>query len=481
MTRRTVTVLVGTDHHAFDRLVSWADRWAAAHPEDDVLVQHGASGAPTTAQGRDIMPPAELRDRCARSDIVVTHGGPGTIMDARAAGHRPIVLPREPARGEHVDDHQLRFSTWAAGKQLITRVADVPQLDARVVGCGVAGTRDSSGATHDTEQTAARVEQLVARRRTGRSSASPGATTTVYIGGWGRSGSTLLECLLARLDDVVVLGEVTHLWERGIQRDELCACGQHFSACPFWIEVGKHAFGGWEQVDIEHLLTLKAAVDRQRRMPSTARRHTSAPLRRKILDYAEHYRRVYDAAIEVSGASVVVDSSKDVPTALTLSHHRDIDLRVLHMVRDSRGVAYSWSKVVPRPESSGEDTMPQFTAAWSTTMWLSLNTAISGLRHRGVPVAQVRYEDLATDAASTVRSAWQTLGLPGSGELPMLDACTIELRPTHSVAGNPMRFRTGLTTLRQDTEWRSAMSARDRRLVTLMSYPMLRRLGYRGK
>jgi UDP-N-acetylglucosamine transferase subunit ALG13 len=41
---------------------------------------------------------------------VVSHGGPSTVMDARMAGRLPIVVARDPMRGEHVDDHQRRFA-----------------------------------------------------------------------------------------------------------------------------------------------------------------------------------------------------------------------------------------------------------------------------------------------------------------------------------------------------------------------------------
>ena len=480
MNTRTITVLVGTDHHPFDRLVAWADHWAAEHPQDDVLVQHGATSPPRRATGLDIMPPDELRARCAASDVVITHGGPGTITDAKASGHRPLVLARDPKLGEHVDAHQQRFVAWAAGKDLITRLADVDELQSMLADDPGRRTRSTDVDALDTERTAASVQQLVAATESGRRPVALDATKVVFIGGWGRSGSTLLEALLARLDGVVVLGEVTHLWERGLGGDELCACGQPFSRCPFWVHVGKQAFGGWDQVDLDRVRELKAEVDRQRRMPTTARRRLDREHRATILEYTQLFRSIYDAAAEVSGADVVVDSSKEIPLAMALSHDAQIDLRVLHMVRDSRGVAHSWSKLVERPEAHGE-AMPQFSARWSTTMWLSLNAAVAGLRHRRVPVARVRYEDLVDDAVDTVRGAWRELGLPGDGELPMVDAGTIELRPTHSVAGNPMRFQTGLTTLRQDDEWRTSMPARDRRLVTAMSYPMLRYFGYRGR
>jgi len=306
------------------------------------------------------------------------------------------------------------------------------------------------------------------------------ATTLLYIGGSGRSGSTLLECLLARLDNVVVLGEVAHLWERGVLANETCACSERFSECPFWTEVGRRAFGGWDTVDVQRVSALKDKVDRQRRLWRTAQRHPAEELTRDAEEYAGYYRRIYDAAKEVSGAAVVVDSSKVAPTAMALSYEKNLDLRVLHIVRDSRGVAYSWTKLVSRPETESGEPMPQLPVSRSAALWLSHNLSIGLLRRRGVPVTRIRYEDLVEDAAGTVRTAWRALALPGSGELPMLDESRIQLTRTHSVAGNPMRFRTGVTTLRPDVAWRSAMTARDRRFVTTVTYPVLRMMGYTG-
>lgn len=301
--------------------------------------------------------------------------------------------------------------------------------------------------------------------------------TVLYVGGWGRSGSTLLECVLAEAEQTVALGEVVWLWERGLARNELCACGEPFHDCPFWTEVGRVAFGGWHRVDPARMASLKDAVDRQRRMVHSVRRRPGAAFRTQVRDYAGHFQQVYRAAAAVSGARVVIDSSKEIPTALALSHLDDLDLRVLHIVRDSRGVAYSWSKVVERPEAGGEP-MPQFSPVKSTALWLSGNLTVVGLTHRGVPLTRLRYEDLVAAPTHSIEQAWRALDLPGRADVPMVDATTVELHPTHSVAGNPMRFRTGLTQLRRDDAWRTAMPPRDRRLVTAMSYPVLKAFGY---
>jgi UDP-N-acetylglucosamine transferase subunit ALG13 len=121
-----VLVVVGTDHHPFDRVVGWADEWAASHPDLRVLVQYGTSRAPATAEGRDLLPVSELTALMSEATAVVCHGGPGTIMGAREAGHVPIVVPRRSDLGEHVDDHQVRFATRVEAAGQVHLATDQP-------------------------------------------------------------------------------------------------------------------------------------------------------------------------------------------------------------------------------------------------------------------------------------------------------------------------------------------------------------------
>jgi UDP-N-acetylglucosamine transferase subunit ALG13 len=106
----TVVVSVGTDHHQFDRLVRWIDTWAASHPDTTAFVQRGASQAPIGVPSEEMVAHGDLLHLFANAAVVVSHGGPSTVMDARASGRLPIVVPRDPDRGEHVDGHQMRFA-----------------------------------------------------------------------------------------------------------------------------------------------------------------------------------------------------------------------------------------------------------------------------------------------------------------------------------------------------------------------------------
>jgi UDP-N-acetylglucosamine transferase subunit ALG13 len=120
--RPLLLVTVGTDHHPFDRLVRWVDGWlggspAAARAEVRCLMQTGTSAPPAgPADWSPYLAHDALKAAMAEAAAVVCHGGPGTILGARHAGAVPIVVPRQHRLGEHVDDHQVRFSRRLAAE-----------------------------------------------------------------------------------------------------------------------------------------------------------------------------------------------------------------------------------------------------------------------------------------------------------------------------------------------------------------------------
>jgi UDP-N-acetylglucosamine transferase subunit ALG13 len=104
-----ILVAVGTHHQPFDRLLRAAD--AAARALDERLVaQVGPSRVPLQAEVHVVLPPARFEALLVEARVVVLHGGSSSFLQARALGRRPIVVPRRPEHGEHVDDHQVRFA-----------------------------------------------------------------------------------------------------------------------------------------------------------------------------------------------------------------------------------------------------------------------------------------------------------------------------------------------------------------------------------
>ncbi len=124
-----VLVVAGTDHHPFDRLVGYLDEWLAQHPGAvRCLVQYGASAPPLRADGVALLSHDDLQAAMAEATVVVTHGGPATITEARSYGHVPICVPRDPSRGEHVDDHQQRFARHLADAGLVVVTPTAAEL-----------------------------------------------------------------------------------------------------------------------------------------------------------------------------------------------------------------------------------------------------------------------------------------------------------------------------------------------------------------
>ena len=287
--------------------------------------------------------------------------------------------------------------------------------------------------------------------------------------------------MLSQVSEHVSAGEVVHLWGRGLAANELCGCGLEFADCPFWAEVGRIGFGGWEQVDVREVLSLQRRVDRNRYIifmivPRLSRRYA-----RDLASYVALLRPLYRAISEAADGSVVVDSSKHASTAFLLRRVEDLDLQVIHLVRDSRGVAYSLLKKVRRPEVVGDEAFMHSTPVWrSGTEWMLFNLLFHVLRLSGTPTTRVRYEDVVGDPSGAIRQlSWRPSGT-SVDQLDFIRGHEVTLAIDHTVSGNPMRFRHGAFEIASDEIWRHSMGSRDRRLTSMLTWPLLKAYGYVG-
>ena len=307
-------------------------------------------------------------------------------------------------------------------------------------------------------------------------------TRVLFISGVGRSGSTLVERALGTDPRLVVLGEVTHLWERSLLMDELCGCGEAFSQCPFWTEVGERAFGGWHTLDAERIVATRARLDRVSRTPRLLYTLGGRAYRDEVRWYGSLYAAIYRAAAEVSQAEVVVDSSKQPSIPYVLTHQGSLDVRVLHCVRDSRAVAYSWTKTVSRPEAQVESfgTMTRYSPAKLSVVWMVHNLSSLATRLTGQPVTTLRYEDWVRQPRAATSRILLACGLEPTPAEAISDS-TVRLVTNHTCSGNPLRFRTGDVDVRLDERWREDLPTRSNRLVTTMTLPLLRLFDYVGR
>jgi Sulfotransferase family len=303
----------------------------------------------------------------------------------------------------------------------------------------------------------------------------------IYIAGSGRSGSTLVERTLGDIPGWVNVGELIELFRKPSVATELCGCGRSFAACEFWSEVGRLAFDSWSPETFQRIGTLQQRVSRQRYLPQLllARVRTSASLSSAMREYGEFYRRLYNAIADVAGADVVVDSSKWPGQALALQR-LNIPISLFHLVRDPRGVAYSWSKAeVARPHGGEGSVMAAHGAGATALRWTAFQTEIAIIRPNFSRSTRMRYEDFVSDPSGRLRAALRDLGLDRYNDrLSHVHRNNLELSQSHGIAGNPSRFNHGVVRLRLDDAWKDALPRADRIQVTALAAPWLMRLGY---
>ena len=306
--------------------------------------------------------------------------------------------------------------------------------------------------------------------------AARGAVKILYVMGRGRSGSTIFSTVLGELDGFVSVGEVRYLWDPVLSAGGECGCGEAVVACPVWSrvlerldDVRREEVAGWQREVVRERNTLRLLRAPRGRTGWAA-----------LDGYATVMGRVYKALAEVTGARVIVDSSKRPSYAALLQHSTGSAPYYLHLVRDPRASAFSWRHRKHQSVRGEGREVTRRNALDSTLRWTLLNLGAEAVaRKAGDGQAMtLRFEDFIAAPRPTVERVCAFLG-ERPAKTPFVDDNTVELKAHHTLAGNPARFSTGVVKLRSnDEEWRAGQSRKERLVTTALSLPFLRRYGY---
>ena len=202
----------------------------------------------------------------------------------------------------------------------------------------------------------------------------------VYVAGARNCGSTLLDAILGNAPGARSLGEVGGFHRYG--PGEACACRLPATSCRPCGEASA---------------ALHAARDdfhRVARLPLKERRlHWTLLGTRARRRYAELADVIFRSVVGSTGCRVLIDSSKNATRAAALAHDSELDVRVIHLVRDGRGYLRSRRS---RAALDGTRYIPPLEMA----SWLAKNLLIATLLRRTLPPDRYllcRYEDLLTD------------------------------------------------------------------------------------
>jgi hypothetical protein len=303
----------------------------------------------------------------------------------------------------------------------------------------------------------------------------------VYILGWVRSGSTLLDTLLGELEGFFSCGELRYLWDRGLIKGWMCGCGSPLPQCEVWSRILERAFEEGSPVPAREIARKHLNVVRTRRLPRVLYQSPGARFNWPELEsYTETLQRLYLAIGEATGSRVLVDSSKFAQDAALLRLLPAVDAYYVHLVRDPRAVAHSnLRKKTSQPDPLEPVEMALWSPAQTAARWSRFNLAAEAVRarHRRGASIRLRYEDLIEHPAEALERILRMLGEEHNG-LAFVEDHVVEFNENHTVWGNPSRFKRGKVELRLDDEWLDKLENRARLVSTLVCAPLLLRYGY---
>lgn len=253
----------------------------------------------------------------------------------------------------------------------------------------------------------------------------------IYIAGNGRSGSTLLDIVLGSHPGAFSAGELTFIGRQGLD-EERCSCGEKIGACPFWRDV-RAAWRRRGGSDIERYRELHWRFERNKvslRTLVQSRVRPSADFR----EYCAAIETLFDALHEVSGARLLIDSSKTPARVAVLRSFADV--RVLHLCREFSGVLNSSQRGFEKDIDAGvEVAIPPRRTRKVLADWVLTNT-LAEVFSVGADRQHVHYSEL-------VQSPESVIALLGGGQ--DLTSAPRTFSAEHMLAGNRMRLKPSIT------------------------------------
>jgi len=264
--------------------------------------------------------------------------------------------------------------------------------------------------------------------------------SVIYIGGYGRSGSTILGTLLGSGDDVVHLGELACLRDDWANSRRRCSCGELFPECPQWSQLQPESAlssDDWRVLRrLEHLASLPRLA-----VGLVSRRE------KEVLD---RYARVFLSTVSgITGSRTLVDSSKTARAAasrpLALARYGHIEVKIVHLTRSGTRCLQSLLRTGSNWELEGRDVAGRTGPIRNTLGWLMANLAATLIgrlffRHK---YYRLRFEELLENPLQELTNLESWLGVDLDRTRQRLTEGDV-LDIGHVLGGNRLRFQSQL-------------------------------------
>lgn len=301
----------------------------------------------------------------------------------------------------------------------------------------------------------------------------PSRVTVLYVVSSPHSGSTILSTIIGSHPDVFFAGELYEVPEPAWIPGRTCACGQPAATCPFWRPV-RDRFE--RTADVEALHRDEGTYRDWRSLPRVLMRRGSAS--GDFPQYAARLESLVRAISAESGKRIIVDTSKGATRgrAYLEAQSPTLEVKVLHVVRDGRGVVLSRKNREARVPSTG-GYRPHAALRYSL-LWVGANLSyvlLFGLRRE--QYLRLRFEDFTKDPERAFDRIGKFLGIDLS-ELRERVRAGGSFPVGHVIAGNRLRLAGEVRVRPEVSDWVSQLPPQDRRLFSLVAGWTARLFGY---
>jgi len=296
----------------------------------------------------------------------------------------------------------------------------------------------------------------------------------LYVAGYSRSGSTILEVLLESARGTAGVGEVSFIGADWANDRLRCTCGEPYRSCPVWHDLFTSAAEAIEAHEIQRKVEGASAL------ASIERGNLSSEL---CTAYRDIMHKIFSHASARLGAELIVDSSKSaratVGRFLTLSRYAGLDVRVLHLVRSGYATAASYA--VHGSNWVQEGRIPPYPAVVPRAIvgWRIAHERVMRLLMLVDPRKQMRmkYEDLVRDPVGAITAIGAFSGIDVAPAVDKLGRG--EPFPVgHQVGGNRMRYQKAITVNLDVTRESSRLGLLELAVYRLAAAPLDKKFGY---
>jgi len=264
----------------------------------------------------------------------------------------------------------------------------------------------------------------------------------IFILGTGHCGSTLLDMLLGSHSDIVGVGELDTI-RKQLKRGTKCTCGMDIDVCPLWSQQIDEV-EGWGGMQV-YRNKVKTILNRKKYQYVDTGNKVNKD------SFCKNQTDIYKFVSEKKDAKVIVDSSKNPDRVSLISKCDDIKPIIVHLVRDGRGVLWSYKKKYSRTMAF----------IWK---WLAENLKIELIKEQtGATSVFVKYSDLCENPKRELSRVLSVVGLDYEDEMQ-----DFRRSDHHQVGGNRMRLKDS-SEIQEDLSWKAHLGVFDRALFWLIA------------